>query len=50
MRCNMSLKIHFLESHLDFLPENLSEVNDKHDERFHQNMVAMVKQYQGQWT
>jgi len=26
MGCNMSLKIHFLESHLDFLPENLGEV------------------------
>jgi hypothetical protein len=24
MRCNMSLKVHFLDSHLDFNPENLS--------------------------
>jgi len=24
MECNMSLKIHFLESQLDFIPENLS--------------------------
>jgi len=23
--CNMSLKMHFLDSHLDFFPENLSE-------------------------
>ena len=28
--CNTSLKIHCLESHLDFFPENLSEVSDKH--------------------
>ena len=31
--CNMSLKIHFLESHLYFFPENLGEVSCKHGER-----------------
>jgi len=31
MGCNMSLKIHFLESHLNFFsPENLGEVSDEH--------------------
>ena len=29
MGYNMSLKIHFLESHLDFFPENLGEVSDE---------------------
>jgi len=29
MGCNVSLKIHFLESHLDFFPENLREVSDE---------------------
>jgi len=38
MGCNMSLKIHFLESHLDFFPENLGEVSDEHGERFHQDI------------
>jgi hypothetical protein len=33
--CNMSLKIHILESLLDFFPENLCEVSDEHGERFH---------------
>jgi len=32
MGCNMSLKIHFLESHLDFLPENLGKVSDEHSD------------------
>jgi len=50
MGCNMSLKIHFLESHLDFFPENLSEVSDEHSERFHQDLMAMEKRYQGKWT
>jgi hypothetical protein len=36
-----------LESHLDFFPENLGEVSDKHSERFHQDIVAMEKWYQG---
>ena len=33
--CNMSLKIHFLHSHLDFFPKNCSVVSDEHGERFH---------------
>jgi len=26
--CNMSLRVHFLDSHLDLLPENLGAVSD----------------------
>jgi len=48
--CNMSLKIHFLESHLDIFPENLGEVSDEHGERFHQDITSMEKMYQGKWT
>jgi len=50
MECNMSLKIHFLESHLDFSPENLGKVSDEHGERFDQDILAMEKRYQGKWT
>jgi len=50
MGCNMSLKIHFLESHLNFFTENLGKVNGEHSERFHQEIVAMEKWYQGKWT
>jgi len=46
MGCNMSLKILFLESRMDFFPENLSEVSD----RFHQDIMTMEKRYQGKWT
>lgn len=28
--CNMSLRVHFLDSHLDLLPENIGAVNDEH--------------------
>jgi len=50
MGCNISLKIHFLGSHLDFFPENLGEVSDEHSERFNQDIMAMEKRYQGKWT
>ncbi|UYV80170.1 hypothetical protein LAZ67_18001877 [Cordylochernes scorpioides] len=44
--CNMSLKIHFLHSHLDFFPDNLGAVSDVHGERFHQAISSMEKRYQ----
>ncbi|UYV62399.1 hypothetical protein LAZ67_2000421 [Cordylochernes scorpioides] len=45
---NMSLKIHFLHSHLDFFPDNLGAVSDEHGERFHQDISSMEKRYQGE--
>jgi len=39
-----------LESHLVFPPENLGEISDEHGERFHQDILAMEKRYQGKWT
>jgi len=39
----MSLKIHFLESQLDFFPQNLGEVSDEHSEIFHQDIMAMER-------
>ena len=50
--CSMSLKVHFLDCHLDFFPENLSTVSDEHGERFHQDVYTMERryiQYQGKW-
>ncbi|UYV73664.1 hypothetical protein LAZ67_11000266 [Cordylochernes scorpioides] len=48
--CNMSLKIHFLHSHLDLFPDNLGAVSDEHGERFHQDISSMEKRYQGKWS
>ena len=45
--CNMSLKIHFLHSHLDFFPKNVGAVSDEHGERFHQEISVMERRYQG---
>jgi len=50
MGCKMNLKIHFLESELDFFPENFGEVSEEHGERFHQDFMVMEKRYQCKWT
>ena len=47
--CRMSLKIHFLHSHLTFFPPNLGAVSDEQGERFHQDIQQMEKRYQGRW-
>ncbi|GBN48334.1 hypothetical protein AVEN_114514-1 [Araneus ventricosus] len=48
--CNMSLKIHFLDSHLYFFPDNCGQVSDEHSKRFHQDIANMEKRYQGNWS
>ena len=38
LECRMSLKIHFLHSHLNFFPDKLGDVYDEHGERFHHDI------------
>ena len=33
--CNMSVKVHFLHSHLEYFPENLGALSEEQDERFY---------------
>lgn len=49
MGCNMSLKFHFLHSHLNFFPESVGDVNDEHGGRFNQDIAVIEKRYQGKW-
>ena len=46
----MPLKMHFLDSRLDFFAENLGAVSDEHGERFHQDTVTMETWYQGKYN
>ena len=39
--CKMSIKMHFLFSHLDKFPDNLGAVSDKQGGRFHQDLMAV---------
>ncbi|GBM69221.1 hypothetical protein AVEN_210442-1 [Araneus ventricosus] len=41
--CSMSLKIHFLNSHLDYFPENLGAVSEEQGERFRQDIKEMER-------
>ena len=48
--CSMSLKLHFLNSHLSYFPENLGDVSEEQGERFHQDIKEIERRYQGQWN
>ena len=46
---NMSVKMHFLKSHLDYFPDNLGAFSEEQGERFHQDIKTMESRYQGRW-
>ena len=50
MGCRISLKIHFLHSHLNFFPPNLGAVSDDHGEKFHQDITKMESDYHSKWN
>ena len=43
----MSLKLHFLHSHLKFFSDNLGAASDEHSERFHQDIAVVETHYKG---
>ena len=43
-------EIPFMESRLNFFPENIAEISEEHGERFHHDIMDMEKRYQGKWT
>ena len=47
--CKISVKVHFLFSHLDRFPDNLGAVSDEQGEIFHQDLMAVEERYQGRW-
>ena len=46
---NMSIKLHYLHSHLDRFSENLGDLSEEQGERFHQDIKIMEERYQGRW-
>ncbi len=48
--CRMSLKLHFLNSHIDYFPENLGAYSEEQGERFQQDISEMESRYQGLWN
>ncbi|GBP13914.1 hypothetical protein EVAR_10482_1 [Eumeta japonica] len=49
MAYNMSIKLHFLHSHLDRFPENLGDMSEEQGERMRQDLRVMEERYQGFW-
>ena len=45
--CNMSLKLNFMGSHLNFSPENMCDVSDEHCEQFHQEISEVENRFKG---
>ena len=45
----MSIKMHFLASHLDYFPNNCGDYSEEQGERFHQDIRVMEERYQGRW-
>lgn len=43
--CNMSIKLHFFYSHVDYFPEKLGDFSEEHGERCHQDMKDIEKKY-----
>jgi hypothetical protein len=48
--CNMSVKVHFLHSYIEYFPENLGRFSKEQSERFHQDIKEVEKRYQGRWN
>ena len=46
---NMSIKIHYLFSHLDCFPTNLGDYCEEQGKRFQQGFKTMEERYQGRW-
>lgn len=44
MECYMSVNIHFLDSHLNYFPENLGTFSDEHAVHCYQDIANKIKQ------
>ena len=49
LEARMSVKMHCLQSHLDYFPENCGDLSEEQGELFHQDIRVMEELYQGRW-
>ena len=45
----MSVKLHFLRSHLNYFPKNYEDLSEEQSERFHQESCTIDEHYKGRW-
>ena len=48
--CLMKLKLHYLDSHIDYFTTNLEDFFEEQGERFHQDIKALEIRYQSRWN
>jgi hypothetical protein len=48
--CNMSLKVHFLDPHIDLFPENLGAARHENEGRFHHVISTTERRCKGKWS
>ena len=46
---NVSIKVHFRDSHLDKFPDNCGDFSDEQGERSHQDLNIMENRHQERW-
>ena len=46
----MSIKVHYLDSHLDRFPKYLGDFSEEQGERFHQDIKIIEERYQDRWN
>jgi len=47
--CRLLMKMHYLNSRIDFFRPNLGDLSEEHGECFHQDISNMERRYQGRW-
>ena len=50
MGCNMSYKLHLIDSHIDEMAPNCGDYSDEMGERFHQDIMSIEERYQGRYN
>ena len=45
----MSVKLHFLQLHLDYFPKNCVDLSEKQGEHFHEDIHIMAECFRGWW-
>ena len=49
LKCSMSLKLLFMDSYVEYFPENLGDYSKEQDGRFHQDIKVMEQRYEERW-
>ncbi|GBP91541.1 hypothetical protein EVAR_67138_1 [Eumeta japonica] len=48
--CDMSIKLHYLHSYLDYFLENVGDLSEEQGKRFHQDICTVEERHQGYWN